>query len=95
MYILVRVIALCLFDAHACVQNQVCEFSGESQSSKTKYFHGFLSFTDVEYTCEMYVMHLGKEHIAQNSASLSGHTQTFSQSRFKLKDSSLLIHLIY
>ncbi len=30
-------------------------------------------------------MHLGKEHIAQNSASLSGHTQHFCQSRSKLR----------
>ncbi len=55
----------------------------------------FVTFTDGEYTCGMKVMHLGKEHIAQNSASLSGHTQPFCQSRFKLKDVSLLIHVIY
>ncbi len=40
-------------------------------------------------------MRLGKEHIAQNRWSLSGHTQPFCQSCFKLKDLSLLIHLIY
>ncbi len=40
-------------------------------------------------------MYLGKEPIAQNSASLSGHKQPFCQSGFKLKDLSLLIHIIY
>ncbi len=35
-------------------------------------------------------MHSGKEHIAQNSASLSGHTQPFCQNPFKLKYVSLL-----
>ncbi len=40
-------------------------------TEKLTYFYGFLTITDGEYTCEMQVMHLGKEHIAQNSESLS------------------------
>ncbi len=63
MYILVRNIAHCVWRAMrlaARVQNQVCEFSGESQSrslctsdGKMEIFHGILTFTDGEYTCEM------------------------------------------
>ncbi len=79
MYILVSYCApisrLCLFGVHSFRTKSV-EFSGESQAfallnAKWKYFHGFLTLTDGEYTCEMLVMHLGKEHIAQNSSSLS------------------------
>ncbi len=51
MYILVRVIALCLFGAHARVQKQVCEV--KRKIARWKYFHGFLTFTDGEYTCEI------------------------------------------
>ncbi len=40
-------------------------------TEKLTNFYGFLTITDGEYTCEMQVMHLWKEHIAQNSASLS------------------------
>ncbi len=58
MYILVRVIALCLFGACAfrikCVgvYRKVAE-ARASLTAKWKYFHGFLTFTDGEYTCEM------------------------------------------
>ncbi len=80
------------------------KFSGESQSKKAhapltakwKYFHGFLTFTDGEYTCEMQVMHLGKQHISNtlNSASFcQRHTQPFCQSRFKLKLNNRLLYL--
>ncbi len=91
-------IAHCLFGkrmrAAALVLNEVCEFSGESQSKSSctsdsnilTYFHGFLTFTDGEYTCEMQVMHLGKVHSASLSAAhvafLSKH---LTASRFKLK----------
>ncbi len=57
IYVLVRVIALCLFGARS---EPSLKFSGESQSrslctsaAKWKYFHGFLTFTDGEYTYEM------------------------------------------
>ncbi len=41
-------------------------------SEKWKYFHGFLTFTDGEYTCEMQVMHSGKAHIAQTARLCQG-----------------------
>ncbi len=69
MYILVRVVAFCLFGTAARVQNQSVEFNGESDKAKAcarlttkwKYFQAFLTFRDGEYTCEMQVMHLEKE----------------------------------
>ncbi len=55
MYILVSVIALLFHCAlsvwHACVQNQVCGV--KRKITKWKYLHGFLTFTDGEYTCQM------------------------------------------
>ncbi len=64
MYILVRVIAICLFDAHAhggarsepilwsLAENLKAEACA-LLTAKWKYFHGFHTFTDGEYTCEM------------------------------------------
>ncbi len=44
----------------ALILNEVCEVSRESQAkahalltAKWKYFHGSLTFTDGEYTCEL------------------------------------------
>ncbi len=66
MYILVRVIALpfhyALSVRHACARQHTfrtksVKLSGEKAharlTAKWKYFHGFQTFTDREYTCEM------------------------------------------
>ncbi len=66
IYILVRVIALLFlctlsfWRTAAHVQNQVCEVERRITKqklmqvcSKMEIFHGFLTFTDGEYTCEM------------------------------------------
>ncbi len=102
MYILVRVIALlfhCDLSVWLAFRTKSVKFSGESQSrssctsdSKIEFFYDFLTFTDGEYTCEMQVMHLGIEPIAQTAPLCQRHTQPFCQSRFILKDLSLLIH---
>ncbi len=102
MYILVRVIALlfhCALSVAACVQNQVCEFSGESQcrnlctsDSKMKIFP--LLSNIYRWRNELLVKlsyAFRKRAHSSNSASLSWHTQPFCQSRFKLKCLSLLI----
>ncbi len=96
MCILVRVFALCLGRAF---RTKSVKFNGESQSkrsctsaAKWKYFHGFLTFTDGEYTCEMQVMHLGKEHVAPTARG----TRSLSvRAALNSKDLSLLIHAIY
>ncbi len=61
MYILVRVIVLlfhcALFGAHASSLWSLAEnLKTEAHAlltAKWTYFHGFLTFTDGEYTCEM------------------------------------------
>ncbi len=82
MYILVRVIAL-LFHCVLCLARMRSEPSLWSLAENLKstahalltakwtYIHGFRTFTDGEYTCEIYVMHSGKEHTAQTARSLS------------------------
>ncbi len=69
--------------AAAHIQNQVCGV--KRKIPNWKYFHGFLTLTDGEYTCEMYAfimrhlkMRLGRAH-SSNGASLSGHMQPFCQ----------------
>ncbi len=80
-------ITLCLFGA--CSEPSL-KFRGESCTSaaKWKYFHGFLTFTDGEFTCEMQVMHLGKEHIDKIAHAVFVRAALNSES-------SLLIHAIY
>ncbi len=59
MYILVRVIVLCLFGVHARggARSEPSLWSLAENcarlTAKLKYFHGFLTFTDGEYTCKM------------------------------------------
>ncbi len=62
MYILVRVIARRLFGAHSGARSEWSLWSlAENRKAKAhalltakwKYFHGFLTFTDGEYTCEL------------------------------------------
>ncbi len=73
MYILIRVTALIFHVWRARARRRALRTAkrAEARALKWKYFHGFLTFTDGEYTCEMQVMRLGKEHMAQNSTSLS------------------------
>ncbi len=64
MYILVRVIELRLFGVHArggarskwslwsLAENRKAK-AHALLTAKWKYFHGFLTFTDGEYTCQM------------------------------------------
>ncbi len=83
-------IELCLFGAHARggARSKLCLWSlAENRKAKTHAplltakLNGFLTFTDGEYTCEMYVMHLGKQHISQNSVSLSAAHAAFLTER--------------
>ncbi len=64
MYILVRVIALGLFGVHAhggarsepslwSLAENLKAKAHALLTAKWKYVHGFLTFTDGEYTCEM------------------------------------------
>ncbi len=102
MYILARVIALCLFGAHAHMRSEPSLWSlAENRrslctsDSKMEIFPWLSNI----YRWRIYLWDVSyafrKRAHSSNSTSLSGHTQPFCQSHFKLKDLSLLIHAIY
>jgi len=111
MYILVRVIALLFHCAlsvwHTCTRwrafrTKSAEFSGESQSrglfTSDSKMETFPRLSNI-YRWRIYLLNVSnafrKRAHSSNSTSLSRHTQPFCHSRFKLKYSSLLIHVIY
>ncbi len=60
IYILVFLVIALPFHCGRCLAHKYVKFSGESQSkthafltAKWRYFRGFLTFTDGDYTCEM------------------------------------------